>query len=344
MTSDLQSAKRQARSYWEAVDGAGLDQLSTVCHAHLDDRFVWQGPAPFTVLQGPDTLAQEHLIPLKRAIPDLARQTHIFMAGHSNGRKHGEADGAIWVAATGYMTGTAIDDFLGIPPGPRPLRLRWAEFLRFEDKKIVQSQFLLDFVDWFEQIERPVLPRPKGVPFIFPAPTGYEGFLGDPQDELTSKETLDFARSFIYGGLNKFDQKNLASMGMAKFFHSNLKWYGPGGIGGCLSLKEFEVLHQQPWLVAFPDRQVQDLDNLIAEDRMVGASSFPGVLATHTGPYQGAAATGNKIAFNGIDFWLKSDGKFTENWVFVDMIDVFRQFGIDLFARMKAYKDLSDGK
>ena len=95
MSSDLQSVKRQARSYWEAVDGAGLDQLSTVCLAHLDDRFVWQGPAPYTVLQGPDALAQEYLIPLKRAIPDLARQTHIFMAGHSNGHKDGEGDGAI---------------------------------------------------------------------------------------------------------------------------------------------------------------------------------------------------------------------------------------------------------
>ena len=89
--------------------------------------------------------------------------------------------------------------------------------------------------------------------------------------------------------------------------------------------------------MAFPDRQVQDLDNLIAEDRMVGASSFPGVLATHTGVYQDTAATGNKIAFNGIDFWLKTEGKFTENWVFVDMIDLFNQFGVDLFARMRAH-------
>ena len=343
MRADLQAAKQRALSYWGAVDAAGPNQLHAACKANLDDRFLWQGPAPYKVLQGPVALAQDYLIPLKQAIPDITRQTHIFMAGYSNGRINGEADGAIWVAATGYMTGTAIGDFLGIPPGSRPLRIRWGEFLRIEDNKIVQSQFLLDFVDWFEQIGRPVLPRPKGVPFIFPAPTGYTGFLADPQDERKSSETLDFARRFIYGGLNKFDQKNLASMGMAEYFHPNLKWYGPGGIGGCLSLREFEDLHQQPWLIAFPDRQVQDLDNLIAEDRMVGASSFPGVLATHTGMYQGVPPTGNTIAFNGIDFWLESEGQFTENWVFVDMIDVFNQFGVDLFGRMKAYKDASDG-
>lgn len=40
----------------------------------------------------------------------------------------------------------------------------------------------------------------------------------------------------------------------------DLQWYGPGGIGACPSFEEFENLHQRPWLVAFPDRQVQDLD------------------------------------------------------------------------------------
>ena len=56
-----------------------------------------------------------------------------------------------------------------------------------------------------------------------------------------------------------------------------------------------------------------------------------------TGYHVRDAATGNKIAFNGIDFWLKTEGKFTENWVFVDMIDLFNQFGVDLFARMRAH-------
>ena len=41
-------------------------------------------------------------------------------------------------------------------------------------------------------------------------------------------------------------------MGMAGYFHNNLKWYGPGGIGACLSLREFETLHQAPWLRPFP--------------------------------------------------------------------------------------------
>ncbi len=337
MMADLHLAKSGARAYWAAVDAAGPDDLQAACRAHLAPEFRWQGPAPFGELYGPDALAAAYLVPLKRAIPDLTRQTHICMAGVSNGRQDGSGDGAVWVAATGYLKGRAVADFLGIPAASHPLRLRWGEFLRLDNGVIVQSQFLLDFVDWFEQVGRPVLPRPKGVPSVFPAPTAYDGLLHSRQNDDKSLETLDFARDFIFGGLNGFNQTDLASMGMARFFHPNLKWYGPGGIGGCLSLQEFEDLHQRPWLVAFPDRQVQDLDCLIAEDRMVAASGFPCVLATHTGPYLDKSATGARIAFNGIDFWLKTEGQFTENWVFVDMIDLFRQFGTDLFARMRDY-------
>jgi len=228
--------------------------------------------------------------------------------------------------------------FLEVPKRDETLRIRWSEFLRIENNQIVQSQFLIDLVDWFEQVGLTVLPKPKGVPFVFPAPTAYKGVLLTEQNESISQDTLDFARRFIFGGLNGFDQSDLKSMGMADYFHPNLKWYGPGGIGGCLSFNEFEEFHQRPWLIAFPDRKVKDLDNLIAEDRLVGASSFPGVLATHTGPYQDTPATQNKIAFNGIDFWLLAEGQFTENWVFVDLIDVFDQFGIDLFERMKVQR------
>ena len=66
------------------------------------------------------------------------------------------------------------------------------------------------------------------------------------------------------------------------------------------------------------------------------AGSGPrGVLATHGGPYLGHAATGRKLEVSGLDFWLRTGGQFTENWVFVDMPHLFRQMGIDLFERFR---------
>jgi predicted ester cyclase len=74
---------------------------------------------------------------------------------------------------------------------------------------------------------------------------------------------------------------------------------------------------------------------LIAEGPLLGAAGIAGVKATHSGPYLDAKATGTSIAVSGLDFWLRDGDKLTENWVFVDMVDLFSQIGQDLFARMR---------
>ena len=73
---------------------------------------------------------------------------------------------------------------------------------------------------------------------------------------------------------------------------------------------------------------------LFAEGDYIAASGWAGVIATHTGQYLDCPATDNKISFNGIDIWVRRGNVFVENWVFVDMIDLFRQFDIDLFERL----------
>jgi len=179
-----------------------------------------------------------------------------------------------------------------------------------------------------------VLPPALGKDNLYPAPAANDGILHEAQDEAQTNYSLEHIRAFIFDGLNAFDQDDLKSMGMADYFHPNVKWYGPGGIGACLSFKEFEDLHQKPWLVAYPDRQVQDLDALIAEGAYTGAPGWAGVIATHTGEYLSVPATGKRIEFNGLDWWKREGEQYIENWVFVDMIHLFHQFGIGLFERL----------
>lgn len=334
-----QANKSRVREYWAAMDSATAEELPAVAAAHLPEHFCWKGPAPLGEIIGPVGLAEQVLVPLKRAIPDLKRQTHLFMGGQSVEHVDSDARDAFWVAGTGYLTGTASNSFLGIPATSQPLRIRWSEFIRFKDDVMVESQVILDFVDWFEQIDLPVLPRTRGASHVFPAATGFDGVLDEAQYAEQSAQTLSLGHDLLYGGLNGFDQSKLSSMGMADFFHPNLKWYGPGGIGACLSFTEFEQFHQQPWLVAFPDRKVVGLESLFAEGRLLASSGVAGVTATHTGTYLGQPASGASLDISGIDFWLRSDGQFTENWVFVDMVDLFAQMGVDLFERMAVLRD-----
>lgn len=337
MTEANQRNKATAAAFWAALDATSPGDLAQVAGEYMAPDARWQGFAPLRDVTGPEAMAKEYLQPLRQAFPQMERLTHILIGGVSDGTVKGGGDGRHWVGATGLLIGAQVSPVWGIPAKNQTLRLRWSEFLEFDaEGRITRIQMLIDLIDWLEQLGLSPLPKPNGAPFVWPAPTGCDGVLMAEQDQAQSDELLAYSRAFIFGGLNAFDKSDLKSMGMARFFHPNVKWYGPGGIGACLSLREFEDWHQKPWLVAFPDRRVGDLDNLIAEGDFVGASSLPGVHATHTGPYLGHGGSGRPLSVNGIDFWRRDGGMFTENWVFVDMIHLFGQMGIDLLGQVHA--------
>ena len=335
MNGNTQRNKARAAEFLAACDTAPMNDMAAAIAPFVAPGVAWQGFAPLSETNGPEAFVAQYLAPLRRAFPRLERLTHILIGGRSDGTVQGGNDGRDWVGATGYLEGEQTGAVWGIPARPGIRRLRWSEFLEFDaEGRIIRIQMLIDVIDWLDKIGLSPLPRSNGAPFVWPAPTGCNGVLMNEQDQAKSDDLLAYSRAFIFGGLNAFDKSDLKSMGMARFFHPNVKWYGPGGIGACLSLREFEDFHQKPWLEAFPDRRVGNLDNLIAEGDFVGASGLPGVHATHTGPYLGHAASGKPIAVNGIDFWRRDGDLFTENWVFVDMLHLFGQMGIDLMAKV----------
>lgn len=335
-----QANKQRVWEFWQALEGAEVADFIRVASKTITQNTNIYGPDPINELQGVVGFVEGYWKPLLHSFPDLKRQTHLFMGGRSNGRIDGEIskDGRWWVSGTGYFNATFTHDYLNIPATGDDVRIRWGECYCLEDGKVVELYFLLDLIDLMQQAGYHVLPPSRGQDGVYPPPKANDGVLLDAQNEETTAYSLDHIRRFIFDGLNNYDQTELESMGMADFFRADVQWYGPGGIGACLSLKEFEDLHQEPWLIAYPDRQVQNLTALFAEGNYTGAPGWAGVLATHTGPYLGVSATGNQIAFNGLDWWKREGEMYVENWVFVDMIHLFRQFGVDLFARLAEHK------
>lgn len=332
-----QANKEAVWSFWQALEHSSPETLDTIVHQAMAQDMNWHGPFPLGEFKGPDKFISEFWQPLSDSFENLTRETHIFCSGESNGRVDGNIaeDGHVWVSGTGYLHGTFVRDYLSIPAHGQPVKIRWGEFCRMEGGKIVEIYILLDYIDLMQQAGFNVLPPARGRDHLYEAPAAGDGVMREPQDAAVSEYSLDHIRRFIFDGLNGFDEADLSSMGMADYFHRDLIWYGPGGIGGCLSFKEFEDFHQQHWLIAYPDRKVQNLDALIAEGAYSGGPGWAGVIATHTGSYLDVPATGRTVRFNGLDWWKREGEVYTENWVFVDMIDLFDQFGIDLFARLR---------
>jgi len=329
-----QENKHAVWEFWKALEASSGDRIKTVAGDYLDANFTWNGFDPLNKLQGVEAFVTEFWLPLLQSFPDLKRRSHLFFGGKSNGRIDGLRDGHMWVCGTGYLNGTFVRDYLAIPATADQVHIRWGEFCRLEQGRIVEIYFLLDLIDLMQQAGFHVLPPSRGRDSVFPPPRGRDGLLLDMQDEFESQRSLDNIRRFIFDGLNNYDESDLKSMGMADFFHPDVQWYGPGGIGACLSFQDFQSRHQKPWLHAFPNRQVQDLDALFAEGSYSGAPGWKGVKATHTGEYLGCPPTSNLVAINGLDYWKREGEQYVENWVFVDMIHLFRQLGIDLFERL----------
>lgn len=339
MTQSVNQAnKQQVWNYWQALEAAGPGKAGAVAKDYLSETHRWHGFDPINDLDGPAVFVDGFWEPLLASFPDIKRHTWLFFGGKSSGRIDGTGDGRMWVTGTGVLHGTFKSDYLGIPANGKSVDIRWGEFCRLEDGRIGETFFLIDMIDLMQQAGIHVLPPSRGKNGLYPPPAAADGVLLEPVNAAESDYSLEHIRRFIYEGLNAYDEDNLESMGMADYFHPDVHWYGPGGIGACLSFREFETNHQAPWLHAFPDRSVQDLDALIAEGPYSGGPGWNGVLATQKGEYLGHPASGKRFGVNGLDWWKRDGEQYIENWVFVDMIHLFRQLGVDLMARLERKK------
>jgi predicted ester cyclase len=331
MTNTInQENKQLVWKYWQALHSAAPDNAISVLRHFTTANHVWHGFDPVGDLAGESEFVTEFWGPLRAAFANLERKTWLFFGGQSNGRIDGSNDGRMWVTGTGILEGTFTNDYMSIPATGERVKIRWGEFCRLENGRIAETFFLIDVIDLMQQAGINVLPPSRGKAGLYPPPEAGDGMLLDAGDAAESRYSLEHIRRFIFDGLNAYDESNLDSMGMADFFAHDIKWYGPAGIGACLSFADFQTRHQAPWLHAFPDRSVQNLDALIAEGAYSGAPGWNGVLATHRGDYLGYPATGNHLGFNGLDWWKRNGEQYAENWVFVDMVHLFRQLGVNL--------------
>ena len=133
-----QSNKKAVWEFWQAQESASAAELPEVIKAVTAGNIKWFGPDPINRLADIESYIEDYWRPLNQSVPDMKRQTHIFIGGQSNGKVDGTDDGQMWVGATGYFSGTFTYDWLEIPASGKTVRIRWGEFYLMEDGKIVQ--------------------------------------------------------------------------------------------------------------------------------------------------------------------------------------------------------------
>ncbi len=340
---------------WRLLQATPGPDTAAALHAALAPDAQWHVAHPFNNLQGAQAIHQRLWAPLQRALPDLERRTDLFLAGHWASPPEGfvgHSPAAVrgegwWASAHGHYVGTFKQPWLGIPPTGEPVALRFGEFYRWEPAdepgrdgqqgrgRITEARVLLDVVDLARQAGRPLLPPSRGLDWLVPGPGPHDGLLLDAVDPAAGERSMHLVLSMI-AGLFAFDGKNLDSMGMPRFWHPQMMWYGPGGIGTARGVSGFQRHHQAPFLHAFPDRRGNGHRARVAEGPYVASTGWPSVVATHAGDYLGVPATGRRIGMRVMDWWRHDGQLLTENWVLIDLPHLMLQMDVDLLAPLQA--------
>ena len=255
----------------------------------------------------------------------------IFMGGTTS-------EGQDWLGCMGNYMGTFISPFLDIPPTGHLVHMRYHEFFQIEDGKINQKQAIWDLPELMMQANAWPLAPQLGAFLCTPSPMSGDGLVvtGNASDKL--EHVVNMLTDLCKHPYNP-DPK---IMNLEKYWHPQLNWYGPAGIGAARGIAGFRHWHQIPFLKGMPDRKLDDMADLqshwFAEGNYVCETGWPNMRLTITNDgWMGIAPSNQPIEMRSLDFWRIEQGLIRENWVLIDLLDIYRQIGIDVFDRIKEF-------
>jgi predicted ester cyclase len=285
---------------------------------------------PFGDVAGAEGWMAAGFGPLLAAMPDLERRELIRIEGLT-------PEGARWIGVCGNYMGTFRAPFLDIPPTGHLAHMRFHEFFRIEDGRAAEVQAIWDIPELMMQARAWPMGPQLGALICTPGPMPQDGLpaAGDGRAAMTRVQAMlaDMCRHPA--------DPDPAAMRLEAHWHPRFTWYGPAGIGTARGIAGFRHWHQIPFLRAMPDRGL-DVDGLashwIAAGDHVAETGWPNMRLTLTGDgWLGIAPAGQRITLRSLDFWRQEGGLIRENWVLVDLLDMWAQIGVDVLGRMRNF-------
>jgi len=283
---------------------------------------------PFGELTGSDAFIDACLKPLVSAMPDLERRDMIVVAGTS-------PEGQDWIGSMGNYMGTFVSPLLGIPPTGHLAHMRYHEFFRVENNKVVEMQAIWDLPELMMLANAwPMAPQ-LGSYLCTPSPMSGDGL----QCSGDGQSSLNHVLAMLTDLCKYPSNPNPAVMQLEKYWHPRFNWYGPAGIGSSRAIAGFRHWHQIPFLRGMPDRKLDASADLqshwVAQGNYVCETGWPNMRLTLSDDgWMGIAPSNKEVLLRSLDFWRLENGLIRENWVLVDLLDLYRQIGVDVLDRV----------
>ena len=150
----------------------------------------------------------------------------------------------------GNYMGTFLSPFIDIPPSGKMAHMRYHEYFKFEDGKVVEIQAIWDLPELMMQSNAwPMAPQ-LGAYLCTPGPMGCDGLTISGDGSKGYEHIINMLTDLCSHPANP-DPK---TMNLEKYWHPRFNWYGPAGIGTGRGVSGFRNWHQIPFLGGMPDR------------------------------------------------------------------------------------------
>lgn len=306
------------------------DELVSRLDAHLATLLaadtVWHVAAPVGALSGMTEVLEFWFLPLRRSLEGLMRRDELVLGGESR------TGSGYWVACLGHYAGNLIAPLCGVPGHGKLVFLRYGEFYRLEAGRIREAYILPDLLDLMRQTGHSALPALLGTEMLFPGPATHDGVCPPHPERSAASVMLVEAMLSDLGPFDPVTFESIGQTGEGGYWHPKMLWYGPGGIGSNVTYHGFQRDHRIPFLTAFPDRKGGNHFARFGDGDYVSSGGWPSMTMTHSGSYLGVAPTRRHLTVRVMDFWRVQHGTVRENWVLLDMVDLFQQMGVNLLA------------
>ena len=323
--------REQTRDFLNALLLADAPDLQLIMSGMMTHDCVFDISAPIGQLKGIDDILINFVWPLRSAFESVHRRDEIFIGGDNRIEDDGR-----WCASITHYAGNFESAFAGISPSHHLTFLRAGEFYRLDETgRISLARIIFDLPDLMRQAGRMPLPS-LGLETMFPGPATHDGVF--PSSPNLSDRSIDIVEAML-SDLTEYDPITFRSKGQTGangYWHPNMFWYGPAGIGSNYTYPGFDRDHRIPFLKAFPDRKGGNHYCRIGDGAYAAVSGWPSMTMTHQGDYLGVPATGKPLTLRVMDFYRCCGEQIAENWVMLDYIDLFEQMGVDLIEKSEA--------
>jgi hypothetical protein len=239
----------------------------------------------------------------------------------------------------GHLMGLFDAPFLNIPATRKIAMLRYAEFNRVENGRIVETALFCDLLHLMTQAGVNRFPGQTAAHLVQPGPRTHDGQLMQTSDVAEGEKTLHLIDRMIgsISDANATPKERTPREELLENWTEDMLWWGPEGIGATYTIDRYIKQHQEPFRRRMDDRAFNGHLCRMAEGNYGGFFGWPNLTLTNSNGYMGIPGNDIRADMRVVDIYRREGDKLAENWVFIDMLHFLTMQGVDVLGELSTH-------